>query len=258
MKKIMKFLFSIIILTIFATSVNASSYPSNISVKPSSTKYEYVNGLTLYFNTSNGYEVFVYNISDSYLDSGDNLFSPEEVNARIAYILNNSNVTSSSYKNYYIAQSAILWIEDENNNNDNNISKDIKNYILSHTSDTVCYYINKLVKDSKNYNYESIKFTTNNVTFTRKSNYYYSNVINVETNNLRSKPSVKLYNAPTSADIVNNTLVSNGYGSFQIRIPVSSLNNINEKLLNDNRIEDLKKAVMDESYREQLYKEYGL
>ena len=36
------------------------------------------------------------------------------------------------------------------------------------------------------------------------------------------------------------------------------LNCLNEKLLNDNRIEDLKKAVMDESYREQLYKEYGL
>ena len=36
------------------------------------------------------------------------------------------------------------------------------------------------------------------------------------------------------------------------------LNNLNEKLLNDNRIEDLKKAVTDESYREQLYKGYGL
>lgn len=30
------------------------------------------------------------------------------------------------------------------------------------------------------------------------------------------------------------------------------------KLLNDNRIDDLKKAITDESYREKLYKEYGL
>ena len=30
------------------------------------------------------------------------------------------------------------------------------------------------------------------------------------------------------------------------------------KLLNDNRIDDLKKAITDESYREKLYEEYGL
>ena len=33
---------------------------------------------------------------------------------------------------------------------------------------------------------------------------------------------------------------------------------LNELLLNDNRIEDLKKATADASYRDALYKEYGL
>ena len=33
---------------------------------------------------------------------------------------------------------------------------------------------------------------------------------------------------------------------------------LNELLLNDNRIDDLKRAVSDAKYREKLYKEYGL
>lgn len=230
MKKIMKFLFSIIILTIFATSVNASSYPYNLTVNRSGSKYEYVNGLEIYYNTANGYNVYVYNNSNNYFDTSKTFIDPLEANKDITYIINNSNVTSSSYKNYYIAQAAILWAQDELYGNNNNISKDIKDYIKSHTSDTVCYYINKLVNDYKLYsNEETIKFNTTNITFNRKGNYYYSNVISVLTNNLKSTPTIRLYNAPTSSDIVNNTVVANGSGSFQIRIPVSSLNNITEK-----------------------------
>ena len=164
MKKIMKFLFSIIILTIFATSVNASSYPYNLTVNRSGSKYEYVNGLEIYYNTANGYNVYVYNNSNNYFDTSKTFIDPLEANKDITYIINNSNVTSSSYKNYYIAQAAILWAQDELYGNNNNISKDIKDYIKSHTSDTVCYYINKLVNDYKLYsNEETIKFNTTNI-----------------------------------------------------------------------------------------------
>lgn len=36
------------------------------------------------------------------------------------------------------------------------------------------------------------------------------------------------------------------------------LNTLNEKLLEDDRLDDLKKAIRDSDFRESLFKEYGL
>ena len=36
------------------------------------------------------------------------------------------------------------------------------------------------------------------------------------------------------------------------------LNVLNEHLIKDNRLDDLKKAIVDETYREKLYEEYKL
>lgn len=36
------------------------------------------------------------------------------------------------------------------------------------------------------------------------------------------------------------------------------LNTLNEKLLEDDRLDDLKKAIRDSDFRERLFKEYGL
>lgn len=230
MKRFSKILMVLMIMLGFATSVDAASYSSTITAYASSTAYEYVDGLKIYYNRSGSYNLYLLDI-DTYFNSSTTLRDPEVADAGFSYIVNNSNVTSTSAKNYYIAQVAILWYEDYLNGNNNNISSTMKSYITSHTSDTVCYYINKLVNNAKTYGTDgaSIKFIDDEITFTKNGSYYYSNVIDVETNNLNSTPSVKMYNAPTSATIINNSVSADGEGSFQIRIPVSSLTSYTTK-----------------------------
>ena len=50
-----------------------------------------------------------------------------------------------------------------------------------------------------------------------------------------------------------NSQMSSSFKNGEKRV-----NNLYEKLMNDGRMEELKKAISDESYREKLYKEYGL
>lgn len=248
MKKILCFLLSLVSILNFTTNVDAASYSSTISAYKSSTKYEYVDGLPIYLNKSGSYNLYVLD-NDTYYEATTTLRDPELVTGGMAYIVNNSNSTSSSEKNYYITQVAILWYQDYLNGNDNNISSSLKNYITSHTSgDTVCYYINKLVNNAKTYanTEDSIIFEDKDITFTKNGNYYYSNVIDVTTNNLYSNPSVKLYNAPTSATIINNTVTKDGDGSFQIRIPSSSLTSFNEK--------DFEVYITATNYNNSVYK----
>ena len=231
MKKISKIFLSLLCIISFATNAFAASYASNsITVYSSGDRYEYVSGLPIYYMTASSYNLYILNTGTHY-ENYATLSDPQQANAGFAYIVNNSNVTNSSYKNYYIAQVAILWYQDYLNGNDANISSTLKNYITSKSNDTVCYYISKLVNNAKNYssNGNSIKFLDKEITFTRNGSYYYSNVIDVETYNLNTNPSVRLYNAPSSATIINNTVTRNGTGSFQIRIPVSSLSNFTEK-----------------------------
>lgn len=253
MKNFSKILLGLICLLGFTSSVNAASYSSSITASASNTKYEYVSGLTIYYHKASSYDLYVLD-SGTRFTSSTTLRDPEEVDAGYAYIINNSSVTNSSYKNYYIAQAAILWYEDYLNGNNVNISASMKEYIASNTSDTVCYYINKLVNNAKNYakNNGSINIIDKSITFTKNGSYYYSNVIDVETSNLNSTPSVKLYNAPTSATIINNTVTKDGEGSFQIRIPSSSLTNFDER--------DFEVYITGKGYSYSVYKysNYGL
>lgn len=229
MKNFSKILLGLICVLGFATNVKAASYSSTITAYASSTKYEYIEGLPIYYHKASSYNLYVLDTNTRFTSS-TTLRDPEEANAGYAYIVNNSSVTNSSYKNYYIAQVAILWYEDYLNGNNANISSSMKEYISSNTSDTVCYYINKLVNNAKTYstNNSYIKFIDKDITFSKNGSYYYSNVIDVETSNLNSTPSVKLYNAPSSATIINNTVSKDGDGSFQIRIPASSLTSYNK------------------------------
>lgn len=229
MKRFSKILLSILSIICFATSVNAASYPNSISVYKTGNSYEYISGLPIYYNQASGYNVYVLNYG-TYFNTSTTLTNAVETDPGFTYIINNSNVTNSSYKNYYIAQAAILMYQDYLRGT-NNISGTLKETISSNTTDTFCYFINKLFNDAKVYgkNNSTIDFINKDVTFTKNGNYYYSNVINVRTNNLRNTPSVSLYNAPTSSSIINNTVSSNGEGSFQVRIPASSLTTINEK-----------------------------
>ena len=230
MKRFSKILLALMVILGFATSVDAASASSSIYVYANSTRYEYVDGLEVYYNYSSSYPVYVLDYG-TYFNSSTYLRDPELADEGFSYIVNNSNVTSSSNKNYYIAQVAILWYEDYLNGNNNNISSTLKNYITSHTSDTVCYYINKIVNNAKTYgkNGASIEFVDKEIEFEKNGSYYYSNIIDIVTNNLNSTPTVNVYNAPTSTQIINNTVSRDGEGSFQIRIPVSSLKNLKNK-----------------------------
>ena len=48
-----------------------------------------------------------------------------------------------------------------------------------------------------------------------------------------------------------NSQMSSSFKNGEKRV-----NNLYEKLMNDGRMEELNKAISDESYREKLYKEY--
>jgi len=226
MKRFFSFLVSIICLLGFATSVSAIS--NSISVYNNGYTYEFIDGLEVNYYRSGSYPIYVLDI-DTYYNNYTTLSNPRTVSSGFDYIINNSNPTSNSEKNYYITQVAVLWYEDYLNGNDNNISSSMKNYITNNTSNTVSYYINKLVNNAKNYNDSNYISISNgdNITFTRNGSYYYSNVIYVTTNNLTSTPTVGVYNAPSSTTIVEKNVYANGNGSFQIRIPVSSLNSFN-------------------------------
>ncbi len=148
MKRFSKILLSLILLLSFTTTVSAAS--NSISAYTNGTKYEYVNGLPVYYTTSGGYNLYVLNIGTVF-NSTTYLTDPVIADNGFTYIVRNSDVTSNSSKNYYIAQVAILWYQDYLNGNDANISSTIKKYITDHTNgDTVCYYINKLVTNAKN------------------------------------------------------------------------------------------------------------
>ena len=157
MKKIKIIILSILCLLGFNISVDAYTN-SNITANRTEDKYEYVSGLPVYLNTANGYNLYVLD-HNTYFSTSTTLTDPTTANNGITYIVNNNNVTSSSYKNYYIAQVSILWYQDYINGNDFNISSSMKNTIKNTTGDTVCYYINKLVNNAINYNNNtSIKF----------------------------------------------------------------------------------------------------
>lgn len=223
MKKFMRIFMCLICLLGFTTSVNAAS--STITAYNSGTMtYEYINGLPIYWNKSGSYNLYVLDYK-TYYSSSTRLSEPTEVDAGFAYIINNSNVTGNSEKNYYIAQVAILWYEDYLNGNNANISSSMKEIIASKTNDTICYYINKLVNNAKTYSKTGnlINFVDDEITFYRNGSYYYSNEIEVEVNGLNSVPTISYYNAPTNTTTINNYLTKNGTGSFQIRIPVSSV-----------------------------------
>ena len=140
MKRFSKILFSILSIICFATSVNAASYPNNISVYNTGNSYEYISGLPIYYNQASGYNVYVLNYG-TYFNTSTTLTNAVETDPGFTYIINNSNVTNSSYKNYYIAQAAILMYQDYLRGT-NNISSTLKETISSNTTDTFCYFIN--------------------------------------------------------------------------------------------------------------------
>ena len=227
MKKISMFLLSFIMMLVLSSNVYANSYKSEIYTNASGTKYEYISGLPIYYNSSNNTDLYILNYG-TYYNRNTMLTNPERVDNGFNYIFTNGTPTRNSYKDYYITQVAMLWYQDYLNGNDYNISYDMKRFIENDISQ-VSSAINNLVINAKknrdNYDNSYINFLTKDVKFSKNGNYYVSNSISVETRNLSSNPRVYLSNAPKNTIITNNTVSKNNNGSFLIKIPVSSFNN---------------------------------
>ena len=227
MKKISMFLLSFIMMLVLSSNVYANSYKSEIYTNASGTKYEYISGLPIYYNSSNNTDLYILNYG-TYYNRNTMLTNPERVDNGFNYIFTNGTPTRNSYKDYYITQVAMLWYQDYLNGNDYNISYDMKRFIENDRSQ-VSSAINNLVINAKknrdNYDNSYINFLTKDVKFSKNGNYYVSNSISVETRNLSSNPRVYLSNAPKNTIITNNTVSKNNNGSFLIKIPVSSFNN---------------------------------
>ena len=227
MKKISMFLLSFIMTLALSSNVYADSYKSEIYTNASGTKYEYISGLPIYYNSSNSVDLYVLNYG-TYYNRNTVLSNPERVDNGFNYIFTNGTSTRNSQKDYYITQVAMLWYQDYLNGNDYNISYDMIRFIENDRTQ-VSSAINNLVINAKknrdNYDNSYINFLTKEVKFSRNGNYYVSNSISVETRNLSSNPRVYLSNAPKNTIITNNTVSRNNNGSFLIKIPVSSYNN---------------------------------
>ena len=103
MKRISMILLSLICLLGFSSSVNAVSYSSSITVNKSGTSYEYIDGIEVYYNKTSSYDVYSIE-TGTYFDAKTTFKEPVTSDPGFTYIINNSKVTSTSARNYYIAQ----------------------------------------------------------------------------------------------------------------------------------------------------------
>ncbi|MBQ3021210.1 MAG: hypothetical protein IJD92_03195 [Bacilli bacterium] len=222
MKNLVKIILCFIF--VFSFSLNVYAASSSITVSKTGDELEYINGLKINENKASSYKIYVLD-KDTYFDSKKTLKNPVLADSGISYIINNSDVTSNSDRNYYITQVAILWYQDVLNGNDNNISSEMKTYIKNNTKKTECYYINKLVNGAIEYSKSSnlLNIVTEDITFSKEGSYYYSNEIEVESYNLKSNPVIKLYNDPKNTDIIEEDLTKDGISTFKIKVPVKSL-----------------------------------
>lgn len=148
-----------------------------------------------------------------------------KVNDGFIYILENKPNTGDSKKDYYIMQIAVWWYEDIVSGNNKNLTTSQKQYITNNaSSNDICKKIYNLVNGAKNYKQQKgyIKFDTNNVTFKEENGNYISSLIKI---NYRANKmnDVTITGAPKGTTIINKT-DKNGVISFQIKVPVSSVN----------------------------------
>ena len=226
--KKMVFIFLVGILSFMGlnTKVEAASAPSTIKTGDVIKLNDYVPNLPAvhYKPLSNGVWVYCENEGLRYW-SGYTMYLNGKVNDGFIYILENKPNTGDSKKDYYIMQIAIWWYEDILTGSNKNLSANAKNYITKNAnSNSICKSIYNLVNGAKNYKQEKgyIKFDTSKVTFSEENGYYVSSVIKI---NYRANKmnDVTVTGAPKGTTIINKS-DKNGVISFQIKVPVSSVN----------------------------------
>ena len=221
-KKILVILAGLLSFLGLGLNVSADSVPSSFTTGTVYALTQYVSGLTAYYKQlSNGVLVYCEDAGYRYY-SGYTYWYNGRVDDGYIYILEHSPNTGNAYKDYYIRSMAVWWYKDYLNGSNNNISSS-KKTTMQNSSDSTSKAIYDLFVGAKNY-----KQTTGTISigsaskFIDNGDYFISDEITVKTSNA-SFGELKLTSAPTGATIVNNK-ISNGNGTFQIKVPKSSVN----------------------------------
>ena len=187
---------------------------------------EYISGISIYYKPiAGGLEVFCEDAGLKYY-SGYTYKLSGQVDDGYIYILENRPNTGNTYKDYYIQSVAIWWYKDYLNGTNDNISEANKNAMLAYkdTEGTNSKLVYDLVEGAKKYKQTvgSTKFTTSSITFTEEDDYYISNKITIKST-VNAYKGFNLVDAPKGTTIVNNTVNQDGNGTFQIKVPKSSI-----------------------------------
>ncbi len=156
------------------------------------------------------------------------------VNDGFLYILNNKPNTGEKDLDFYIMQNAVWYYQDYLLNNNTNLDREVKNYILTHRTDTTGLYktktgkqvnISKEIYDlylgAKNYVKKVGTLAIEkpaSLYWTEKDGYYVSQDIKVNKANL-STISYKLNNATLGSLIVTGSTA----GTIKVKVPVDTI-----------------------------------
>ena len=150
----------------------------------------------------------------------------QELNTGFVHIIRNQPRTANRDRDYYVTQKAIWWFRDIINGNNANLPQAFKTFCTNNrNTNLVCRDILNLVDGARNFTQPrgTITFSTNNLTWTESGGFFTSTPITVTSANLTQWRGVTFVNAPTGTTVVNSNINANGNGTFQIRIPVSSV-----------------------------------
>ena len=207
--------------------VNADSAPSNFVTGAVVKLPEYLPGLVSYYKPlANGIEVFCEDAGLTYW-TGVTYDLKGTVEDGYIYIFEHRPNTGNVMADYYAQSIAMWWYKDYLTKTNTNLTSEQKDYIYNHRNDNIaCKIIYELVEGAIKYKQVAgkMEFSNNNVNFTENNGYLVSDVITLKTEGITNGGTLKLNNAPKGATIINSTLDSKtGNGTFQIRIPVSSV-----------------------------------
>lgn len=229
MKKFKESILMLILIAVsficFSANVKAAdTVPGTIQTGSVTTLNQYVPGVTAYYKPISGGNFVYCEAAGLKYSTGVTMKLVGPVADGFVYIMNNKPNTGDVYKNYYIVQVATWYYKDIINGNDNNIPVASKNYIIGHRNDNaVCKAIYNLVEGARSYKQTtgSVSFSTNTVTWSIIGNYYVSDAITITSKNV-TLSKLEFVNAPTGTTLYSDN-TKNGNGTFQIKVPVSSV-----------------------------------
>ena len=228
MKKFIKtFLIGILGFLGLAVGVSADTPPEEFNVWNVEPIEAYVPGLEGWYKPVNDTVVYCLEEGLTYIPNTTYKLN-SQIDDGYIYIIESKPNTGDERKDYYIKSIAVWWYKDYLNNNNRNISEATKNYIIEHKdTDEVCKKIYELVEGAKKYKQKAGSFTidTKNVNFKEDNGYYISDKITVTGSNITSVKDIKLTASPKDSTIINKSVNAKGNGTFQIKVPVSSLKN---------------------------------